>query len=42
MRLSIIADEKYDKKFLVSVAIDGLTEEHKPVTVLHKNSVRNR
>ncbi|GLV41173.1 uncharacterized protein CBL_04697 [Carabus blaptoides fortunei] len=35
-------DEKYDKKFLVSVAIDGLTEEHKPVTVLHKNSVRNR
>lgn len=35
-------DEKFDKSFQISVAIDGLTDEHKPVTVLPKNSVRNR
>lgn len=35
-------DERFDKSFQVSVAIDGLTEDHKPVTILHRNSVRNR
>lgn len=35
-------DERFDKSLQVSVAIDGLTEDHKPVTVLHKSSVRNR
>ncbi len=35
-------DERYDKTFHVNVAIDGLTEDHKPVTVLHRNNVKNR
>lgn len=35
-------DEKFDKSFQISVAIDGLTEDHKPVTVLPPNTARNR
>lgn len=35
-------DEKFDKTFQVSVEIDGLTDEHKPVTILRKNNVKNR
>lgn len=35
-------NERYDKTFQVNVAIDGLTEDHKPVTVLHRNNVKNR
>lgn len=35
-------DERFDKSFQVSVAIDGLTEEHKPVTILNRNHIKNR
>lgn len=35
-------NERYDKTFQVNVAIDGLTEDHKPVTILHRNNVKNR
>lgn len=35
-------DERFDKSFQVSVGIDGLTEDHKPVTILHRNHVKNR
>lgn len=35
-------DEKFDKSFQISVTIDGLTKDHKPVTVLPSKSVRNR
>lgn len=36
------SDEKYDKSFLVSVAIDGITEQHKPKSILNDENVRNR
>ncbi|KAF2900002.1 hypothetical protein ILUMI_06195, partial [Ignelater luminosus] len=35
-------DEIFDKSFQVSISIDGLTEEHKPVTILHSNNAKNR
>lgn len=35
-------DEKYDKSFQVSVAIDGLTMEHKPTVILDKYHSKNR
>lgn len=35
-------DERFDKGFQVSVAIDGLTEDHKPVAVLPFAATRNR
>lgn len=35
-------DERFDKSFHVSVAIEGLTEDHKPVTILHRESAKNR
>lgn len=35
-------DERFDKSFQVSVAIEGLTEDHKPITILHRESARNR
>lgn len=34
--------EKIDESFQVSVTIDGLTEEHKPVTILHQSVATNR
>ncbi|XP_077297204.1 transmembrane protein 181 [Arctopsyche grandis] len=35
-------EEIFDKSFQVSVSIDGLTEEHKPVSIIHPDEVRNR
>lgn len=35
-------DELYDKTFKVNVAIDGVTMDHKTVTVLSASNVRNR
>lgn len=35
-------DERFDKSFQVSVAIDGVTDTHKPVTVLPPGSAKNR
>lgn len=35
-------DERFDKSFQVSVSIEGLTEDHKPVTVLNPTSAKNR
>lgn len=31
-----------DKIFHVSVSIEGLTEEHKPMTILHNRNSKNR
>jgi hypothetical protein len=39
---SQISDEVFDKSFHVSVAIDGVTEEHKLKTILHRDNVHNR
>lgn len=35
-------DERFDKSFQISVSIDGLTEDHKPVTILPATVNRNR
>uniref|UniRef100_A0A1B0C2U9 Transmembrane protein 181 n=1 Tax=Glossina palpalis gambiensis TaxID=67801 RepID=A0A1B0C2U9_9MUSC len=35
-------DEKYDKSFHVSVAIDAITEQHKPLNLLPANGPHNR
>lgn len=35
-------DERFDKSFHVSVAIDGLTEDHKPVSIMNRNNLKNR
>lgn len=35
-------DESFDKTFHVSVAIDGITGDHKPVTILHNDRAHNR
>ncbi|KAG8227320.1 hypothetical protein J437_LFUL006761 [Ladona fulva] len=35
-------DEIYDKTFHVSVTIEGITADHKPVTVLRANQAHNR
>lgn len=35
-------DERFDKSFQISVGIEGLTDEHKPVTVFQQSGVRNR
>lgn len=35
-------DERFDKSFQVSVSIDGLTDEHKPVTILPSVAAKNR
>lgn len=35
-------DEYYDKSFKVNVAIDGVTKDHRTVSVLASNNVRNR
>nr|CAD7443743.1 unnamed protein product [Timema bartmani] len=35
-------DEKFDKSFHVSVSIEGLTIDHKPVTVLRADKAHNR
>uniref|UniRef100_A0A1B0DDC7 TMEM181 GOLD domain-containing protein n=1 Tax=Phlebotomus papatasi TaxID=29031 RepID=A0A1B0DDC7_PHLPP len=35
-------DEAYDKSFQVSLSIDGLTADHKPVPILYGESVKNR
>lgn len=40
--MHFFSDEKYDKSFQVSVAIDGITEQHKPLSILRADSVRNR
>lgn len=41
----ISLDEVYDKTFYVNVALDGISEQHKPVTLLsfigHHNRSRN-
>lgn len=40
--LASFPDESFDKTFHVSVSIDGITAEHKPVTVLHSDRAHNR
>lgn len=35
-------DEKYDKSFQISVAIDGLTIDHNPIVILDNNHAKNR
>lgn len=35
-------DERFDKSFQISVSIEGLTDEHKPVAVFQQSWVRNR
>jgi hypothetical protein len=35
-------DESFDKTFHVSVAIDGVTGDRKPVTILHSDRAHNR
>lgn len=35
-------DETFDKTFHVSVSIEGLTADHKPVTILHSDRAHNR
>lgn len=35
-------DETFDKSFQVSVEIDGVTNEHKPMSVLPRHKARNR
>lgn len=35
-------DERFDKSFKVSVAIDGLTKDHKPEAILQQRNVQNR
>lgn len=35
-------DERFDKTFQVGVAIEGLDANHKPITILHRNNMRNR
>lgn len=39
---SLILDEVFDKSFQVNVEIKGLTEEHKPITVLSRFANQNR
>lgn len=36
------SDEKYDKSFHVSVAIEGITEEHKPLSIIERGNENNR
>ena len=40
--LASFPDESFDKTFHVSVSIDGITADHKPVTVLHSDRAHNR
>lgn len=42
LKLLIIADEKYDKGFQVSVSIDGVTADRKLVSVLSPEAGHNR
>jgi hypothetical protein len=35
-------DETYDKSFHMSVAIEGVTADHKPLTVLREDQAHNR
>lgn len=35
-------DERFDKSFQISVALDGITDDHKPFTILHQNNSKNR
>ncbi|KAL5282824.1 TMEM181 family protein [Megaselia abdita] len=35
-------DEKYDKSFHVSVAIEGITAEHKPLSIIDRGNENNR
>jgi hypothetical protein len=37
-----VPDESFDKTFHVSVAIDGITADRKPVTILHSDRAHNR
>lgn len=39
---SSLLDENFDKSFQVSVEIDGITEQHKPESVLPRQLTRNR
>lgn len=40
--LSLFTDERYDKSFQISVTIDGISEQHKPLTVLGAGQAHNR
>jgi len=40
--LASFPDESFDKTFHVSVSIDGITADRKPVTVLHSDRAHNR
>lgn len=35
-------DERYDKSFQISVTIDGISEQHKPLSVLGASMAHNR
>lgn len=35
-------DETFDKSFQVSVEIDGITDEHKPISILPRHKAKNR
>lgn len=37
-----LQDERYDKSFQISVTIDGISEQHKPLTVLGASQAHNR
>lgn len=41
-RYKNVSDEIYDKSFQVSISIEGLTEEHKPVTIVDSQHSKNR
>ena len=40
--LASFPDESFDKTFHVSVSIDGITADRKPVAVLHSDRAHNR